>query len=210
VTHIWLRADSDYLKNKSRFSYSLDGKTFVPLGAELIQPYQLTTFQGVRNTLFAFNTAGAPGGYADFDSFAVYEPKPHGLMRPIPYGKSVRLLVQGTKSGLTVAGGKPGFGKPTSFKIVDMGLGRVALRSGSAYLSVRSDASTATVNGKPSESESFQWIETPTGDLVLMSLQTNRYLHVNKKNGSVMADSPGPQPDGPQGVRFTWEKQNGR
>jgi hypothetical protein len=209
TAHVWLRADSDFLKDKSIFSYSLDGKTFVRLGAELIQPYQLTTFQGIRNTLFAYNTQGAAGGYADFDSFAVFEPHPHGLTRPIPYGRRVRLLSSGFKTGL-VAAKSVKAGTPSAFQVVDMGLGRVAFRLGKRVLSVRPDGRTVTIRRKPSQAESFQWMETPTGELVLMSLQTNRYLHINKSHGSVTADSPGPQPDGMDGARFSWEELHGK
>ena len=205
ATHIWLRADSDYLKDTSRFSYSLDGKTFVRLGAGLIQPYQLTTFQGVRNTLFAFNTQGAPGGYADFDNFSVAERYPHGLRRPIPVRHTVKFTVLGRDTGLTLDGGVK-LGAPSGFEVIDMGLGRVALRSGNSTLSVTADGRVVTKSGKPGIAESFQWMETPTGDLVLMSLKTNRYLRINKNNGAVTADSTGPQPDGDDGVRFRWDE----
>jgi xylan 1,4-beta-xylosidase len=205
TTLIWLRADSDFLKDKSSFSYSLDGNTFVHLGGGLIQPYQLTTFQGIRNTLFAYNTRGAVGGYADFDSFSIYEPHPHGLTRHIPYGRTVRLVSAGLATGVK-ATHLVKAGKPSAFRVVDMGLGRVAFRSGKRVLSVRSNERVAMVRRKPGKNESFQWMETPTGELVLMSLRTNRYLRVNKSNGSVTADSPGPQPDGQDGVRFVWEE----
>jgi beta-xylosidase len=205
--HIWLRADSNYLKNTSRFSYSLDGKTFLPLGTELIQPYQLTTFQGVRNTLFAFNTTGAPGGYADFDSFSVAEKYTHGLRRPIPLGKTVQLK-SGPNTGLAVAGSVTR-GAPSAFAVMDMGFGRVALRSAGNVLTVGSSGHVTTTKKKPGTAESFQWMETPNGDLILMSLKTNRYMRINK-DGSVTADSPGPQPDGLDGVRFTWEEDNGQ
>jgi hypothetical protein len=207
ATHIWLRADSDYLKDTSRFSYSLDGKTFLPLGTEFIQPYQLTTFQGVRNTLFAFNTAGVAGGYADFDSFKVTEKYPHGLRRPIPYGQSVRFKSLGLDTGLALTQIVQR-GTPTAFDVLEMGLGRVALRSGGKVLSVSADGRVTTTKNKPDSAESFQWMETPTGDVVLMSLKTNRYLRINKNDGSVMADSPGPSPDGLDGVRFTGEYGN--
>jgi hypothetical protein len=51
---------------------------------------------------------------------------------------------------------------------------------------------------------SFQWIETPTGELVLMSLATNRFLRIDPASGAIRADSPGPVPDGSDGVRFVW------
>ena len=53
-------------------------------------------------------------------------------------------------------------------------------------------------------SQSFQWSETPTGETVLMSLATNRYLHIDPASGRVRADSPGPQSDGKDGDRFVW------
>jgi hypothetical protein len=52
--------------------------------------------------------------------------------------------------------------------------------------------------------ETFQWIETFTGDLTLLSLKTNRYLRVDFASGKLFADSPGPEPNGPEGVRFDW------
>jgi len=210
AARIWLRADCDYLKEQSHFSYSTDGKKFVRFGEEFTSVFQLTTFQGVRPTLFAYNTQGAAGGHADFDSFTVNEPHPHGLMRRIPYGRAVKLLLFGSSSGLAVAKDAAKLGKPGLFRVVDMGLGRVALRSGGAYLSVLPDASIKMRKGKPAASESFQWMETPTGELILMSLQTNRYLRIDKSNATVTADSPGPRSDGADGVRFTWEKTNGR
>jgi hypothetical protein len=57
---------------------------------------------------------------------------------------------------------------------------------------------------RPGVAQSFQWMETPTGELILMSLATNRYLRIDPQNGAVKADSPGPAPDGKDGVRFIW------
>jgi beta-xylosidase len=202
ANRIWLRAESDYLTDKSVFSYSLDGKTFVRFGAELIQPYQLTTFQGVRNTLFAYNTKGT-GGYADFDSFTVDEKYPRGLRRPIPYGRTITLTSVGQKTGLHLAGGVQN-GVPTAFTPVDMGFGRVALVSGKTALTVAADGRVSTVVAKPGKSESFQWMETPAGELILISLVTDRYLRI-AGDGSLIADSAGPKPDGKDGVRFVWQ-----
>jgi beta-xylosidase len=202
ASRIWLRAESDYLKDKSVFSYSLDGKTFVRFGIELIQPYQLTTFQGVRNTLFAYNTKGA-GGFADFDSFTVDEKYPHGLRRPIPFGQTVTLTSFGLKTGLHLGVGVER-GVPTAYRVVDMGLGRVALVAGEKTLTVAADGRVSTTAAKPGKAESFQWTETPSGELILMSLVTDRYLRI-ANDGSVIADSAGPKPDGKDGVRFVWK-----
>jgi hypothetical protein len=188
-SRIWLRAESDYLKDISHFSYSLDGRKYVRFGTRLVQPYQGITFQGVRNALFAFNTTGAPGGFADFDSFSVVERYPHGLRRPIPYGQDIALKPAGK-----------------IFTVIGRGLGRVSLRANGKFLSVAADGATAMTAGQPGTAETFQWMEAPDGSLVLMALQTNRYLRLDKARGQLIADSPGPVPDGSDGVRFQWEK----
>lgn len=201
---VWLRADSDFLTEKARFSYSTDGERFTSLGAPFDMVFQLKTFQGVRYSLFAYNQAGRAGGYADFDSVAVHEPHPHGLIRPIPYGRTVRLTAFGARTGLAVGDGRLLSAPPTPFMVADMKLGRVALGSGGSYLTVDADGGVGLSSGKPGVRQSFQWSETPTGELVLMSLATHRYLRIDPATGAMSADSPGPEPDGRDGVRFTW------
>jgi beta-xylosidase len=192
ATRVHLRADCDFLTEQARFSWSVDGKTFTPIGAPFTMVFQLTTFQGVRYALFNYNQAGKAGGHADFDSIDVYQPNPHGLMRAIPVGRRIRLAE--FKSGRNVA----------SYRVKDMGLGRVALQSGAAWVSVDAQGGVGVRKGQPGTAESFQWIETPTGELVLMSLVTHRFLRVDPATHAVRADSPGPVPDGSDGVRFTW------
>jgi hypothetical protein len=85
-----------------------------------------------------------------------------------------------------------------------MGLGRVALQSGAGWVSVDAQGGVTLRKGRPGSGESFQWIETPTGELVLMSLATNRFLRLDPATHALRADSPGPLPDGSDGVRFTW------
>jgi beta-xylosidase len=201
---VWLRADCNFLTEKARFSYSVDGKDFTPIGDEFTTVFQLTTFQGVRYALFSYNLLGSEGGYADFDSVDIYQPYPHGLMRPIPYGAEIRLASYKASTGLSLAGGKLAAGAPSLFKVKDMGLGRVALGSSAGFIAVRADGSVSIEHGPAGAAHSFQWIETPTGELVLMSLVTNRFLRIDPQTGRIMADSPGPQPDGRDGVRFVW------
>ena len=59
-------------------------------------------------------------------------------------------------------------------------------------------------NAAPGKAHSFQWIETPAGELLLMSLETNRYLRVDAVSKSITADSAGPLPDASDGSRFVW------
>lgn len=166
--------------------------------------FQLITFQGIRYSLFAYNGSGRSGGYADFDSITVHEPHPRGLMRPIPYGKQISLTSFRANTGLAVQSNALTVGKPTTLTIVDMRLGRVALKSGRAYISVDGDGHTKLEEATPGLKQSFQWIETPTGELVLMSLATNRFLRIDPKTQAIICDSPGPLPDGRDGARFVW------
>jgi hypothetical protein len=170
--------------------------------------FQLMTFQGVRYALFSFNERGA-GGFADFDSIDVHEPNPRGLTRPIPYGKAVELTTAGNvqkqsiiASGETVrAADAPG----TRFTVLDRGLGRVALRSSGLVVTTAPDGGLSLQQGPPGEANTFQWIETFTGDLILLSLSTHRYVRVDPESGVLRADSPGPHPNGRDGVRWHWQ-----
>jgi xylan 1,4-beta-xylosidase len=197
---IWLRADCDFLTEQARFSWSGDGVSFTPIGAPFTMVFQLTTFQGVRYALFNYNREGRDGGYADFDSIDVYQPYPHGRMHAIPYGKRIRL------SGAQGQGAAAG-ALPSPLLVVDRGLGRVALRvgalqAGARWLSV--DAAGGVSLRSEGDGQTFQWIETPSGELALMSLASNRFLRFDAATRTLRADSPGPLPDGSDGVRFTW------
>jgi xylan 1,4-beta-xylosidase len=204
TARVWLRADCDFLTEQAGFSYSLDGKTFQPIGAPFTMVFQLTTFQGVRYALFNYNTQGKEGGHADFDSIDVYQPNPHGLMRAIPYGQSIRLAGIGTGTGLHAAGATLSAAAPTPFTVEDLGLGRVALRAGTRYLSIGPDGRAVLAPGPAKEAQGFQWSETLPGELLLMSLSTQRYLRIDPATGAIGADSPGPGPDARDGVRFAW------
>ena len=206
-TRIWLRADCDFLTERARFSYSFDGINFTPIGNEVVLLYQTFTFQGVRYALFNYNTTGAEGGVADFDRIDVHQPQPRGLMRPIPYGRSIRLASFHATTGLAAGSGHSlASGVPTRFEIVDRKLGRIALRSGRRFVTVGEDGGVTLVAGQSGTAQNFQWIETPTGELVLMSLATNRFLRIDPQTGDIRADSPGPMPDDSDGARFIWSQ----
>jgi xylan 1,4-beta-xylosidase len=185
TTRVWLRANSNFLDNLTQFSYSIDGKTFHDIGPEVKMTYSLATFQGVRDSLFSYNRDRAEGGFADFDSFTMNESAPHGLTKPIPVGKQIVLSPHGHELRA----------RDPAFTVVDRGQGRVALRGNDGFLSVGSD-----------HAETFQWIETFTGELTLMSLTNHRYLRMDFSTGKLVADSPGPLPDGSDGVRFDWHE----
>lgn len=69
---IFFRADCDFRNrtDKGYFYYSLDGKTWTPIGEPLKMVYSLPHFMGYRFGLFNFSTT-KPGGYADFDFFRI-------------------------------------------------------------------------------------------------------------------------------------------
>ena len=80
---IRLRAECNFLENQAVFRYSADGKAWTSIGQPHTMAYGLITFQGVRYSLFSYNTqSGSEGGYADFDAIDVKEEAP----RAIPYG----------------------------------------------------------------------------------------------------------------------------
>jgi hypothetical protein len=202
TTRVWLRVDCDFLTEQARFSVSTDGARWKPLGRPFTMAFQLKTFQGVRFALFHYNTTGVRGGVADFDLMRVDEPNPRGLMQPIPLGRTIALRAAGRDTPFAVDGGR-------RFTVVDRGLGRVALRAGTRFLSVtpRTD-STSTLAlraGPPGDGETFQWMETLYGDLMLMSLTTHRYLRV-EPDGRVSSDSRGAEPDPSDGTALRWRR----
>ena len=203
-TKVWLRADCDFIVESATFHYSMDGRNFTPLGKPVKLVFQLGTFQGIRYALFAYNALGTQGGTAAFDSFEVVQPDPHGLIRAVPVGKAVRFASAGKDYGLSLLGKALSASSPTPFEIVDMKIGRVALKHRGRVVSVDAKGEARLVGKSPGKSESFQWMETPNGDLLLMSLATHRLLRIDPATRRITADSPGPLPDGSDGSRFTW------
>jgi hypothetical protein len=110
----------------------------------------------------------------------------------------------GGTQGLGVPGDALAAGAPAPFRVRDMKLGRVALEHRGRFISIGADGSATLARTAPGTSESFQWIETPDGDLVLMSLATHRFLRIDPASQRIVADSPGPLPDGSDGVSFKW------
>ncbi|MCC7373484.1 MAG: glycoside hydrolase 43 family protein [Verrucomicrobiales bacterium] len=69
---VFLRADCDFREraDRGRFSYSVDGKSWRSIGAELKMAYTLPHFMGYRFGLFNVATK-TTGGHVDFDYFRV-------------------------------------------------------------------------------------------------------------------------------------------
>ncbi|WP_084646254.1 family 43 glycosylhydrolase [Devosia insulae] len=201
TSRVWLRAECDFLTELAQLSFSTDGESFTAIGEPMIMVFQLETFQGIRYALFAYNEAGRDGGHADFDSVSVDEPHPRGLMQAIPAGETGTLvLTNAPELGLATALSTVIGRQPEPFMVEPVGLGRVALRHAGGLVSVTAGG-VVTVGGITGAATHWQWMETPTGEVTLMSLTTHRFLRI-APDGTVRADSPGPTPDGKDGTRF--------
>ena len=206
---VWLRAACDFLREEARFSYSTDGRIFQPIGDPFRLVFQLMTFQGVRYSLFAF---GSGGGFADFDAIDVREPDPRGLTTPIPYGRPIELAAHGRHKERRRGAGRPatgdtvqvGAGAGTRFTVARSRAGARGAAERQGLVSVGADGTLSLRAGAPGEAETFQWIETFTGELTLLSLATQRYVRLDADAGVLRADARGPHPNRRDGVRWTW------
>jgi len=219
--HVSLRANCDFLTEKATFSYSTDGKKFEPLGGEFTMIFQTRTFQGVRYSLFNFNTSDAPGGYADFDLFAMQEPHPAGFTRPIPVGKTI-VLENMLAGSVLVSKGDALATVPKNdtlastvaaqFKVIGLPLGRVAFQSSAngrlVTVAGLGEASRVSLEKTRAgdDSQAFQWTEMPRGDLLLLSVTGHRHLRIEPADGTVTADAPGAQPDRKNGAAWNWNE----
>jgi beta-xylosidase len=218
TSHVWLRVACNFDTEEAVFSWSSDGNHFSVLGSPFAMAFQLTTFQGVRLALFNYNIAGKSGGYADFDNFTMDEPRARGIEREIPLGKTISLSSSANGAVLTVApqGDTLSTTSPTSaannnatsFQVVDLGKGRVALKTSTDKLvSVDSDGTVSLKTiAKPDLAESFQWVSLMRGDTLFLSLKTHRYLFAKpNETGPVTAQAVGPRPDRKDGTCFKWK-----
>jgi xylan 1,4-beta-xylosidase len=220
-THLWLRVHCDFDNDQAIFSWSADGKEFTPLGNPFTMTFQLRTFQGVRPSLFHYNTSGQPGGYADFDNYTVQQPRARGIEREIPLGKTIVLasgadgsfLAADTQNNTLVnVAADPGGAVPENakFQVIDVGLGRVALKAANGrVVSVASPERVVLkdlAGAKRGDAESFQWVNLMRGDTMLMSLTNHQYLATKPNSpGPVTVSAVGPRPDRKDGACFKWK-----
>ena len=101
---VYLRASVSYKTGKASFAYSLDNKTYTPLGRETALSFNLTVFVGARFGLFCGNTlqpAPETRGYADFDWFSTEDKYEEAMFYPADFeGYSADML---TATSLTMA-----------------------------------------------------------------------------------------------------------
>ena len=185
-SRVWLRVDCDFLTEQARFSYSTDGTTWTPFGRPFTMVFQLKTFQGVRFALFNYNTGGAAGGVADFDFMRIDEPHPRGLMQPIPVGRTIALSAAGRDTPLRSRRTGP-IHRRRSRPRPRRARGERAISVGRADVGQHEHASRFAP-ARRGDAETFQWMETMYGDLMLMSLATHRYLRL-EPDGRMSSDS---------------------
>ena len=218
--HLWLRVHCNFDSDEAIFSWSADGKQFTPLGDPFRMTFQLATFQGARPALFNFNTTRQPGGYADFDNYAVEEPRARGIEREIPLGKTITLTSSADGNSwaadtqhntlvnvaTNAAGGTP---ENAKLQVVDLGKGRVALKAANGrFVSAADDAVVLKdLAGKnPGVAETFQWVNLMRGDTMLMTLVNHRYLVARPNEpGPITVTGTGPHPARKGGECFRWK-----
>ena len=213
---IWLRCIGDYDNDKMQYAYSLDGETFQTLGQEIPLSYQLITFQGSRHALFAFNSKGKKGGYAEFDNFTVEEPCAD-RSKNIPFGKTFRIINKAT--------GRPAVCDPhgilydthandksqrTQFQLIDRGQGKVSLKCADGrYIKVYGEGLAGDVRFTTNEqdAEVFLWQDYLEHDFMLFSLRNHRYVGKSPTTGSPYSmDYVGPDPARRNGAVLSWEE----
>jgi len=217
---ISLRATGNYEQDIAQFSYSVDGRNFINIGDSVRLPYQTKTFQGSRYALFAYNTIGADGGFADFTYFKMVEPLAD-RSNNIPAGKIITLTNLGTNQlvwanphGMMHSHGKgsrEASGKGVQFKVHYRGKGRVALEAlnGTGFLTVVGIGISGDVRLMKEETKGslFLWQDMLHNQCMLLSLKTNRFVGITPQtNEPYAADRPGTLPDRKDGTVFVWSE----
>ena len=219
---VHLRVAGNFDEEIARFSVSIDGESFRPIGGDLRMAYQLKTFQGVRYALFAFNQKGRSGGHADFDFFKLEEPLAD-RSNNLPLGKTVTIRNLGNDQWVWASPHgmlhSAGANSPQAnaggvrFRVHDRGHGRVALQANDGrFVTVVGEGLSADVRLMPAESAGslFQWQDLLRGQFMLLSLRTNRYVGIDPGTGEpYAADWPGAEADRRNGTVFHWTEVSG-
>ena len=213
---VWLRLWGDYDKSQLQYSYSLDGKNWENIGGQMISPYQLKTFQGVRVALYAFNTKNANGGVADFDNFKVEEPMADRTAN-LPIGKTVRFfnladgsLMDATRHGLMhSSGNRKNMSNGVKFVVEDRGQGKIALKTADGryvYIAGAGLSGDVRLTSDSSKADEFVWQDMLYNHCMLLSLKMQRYVGKHTADGSpYSADFQGADAGMKNGCVFAWE-----
>ena len=213
---VWLRLWGDYDKSQLQYSYSLDGKNWENIGEQMISPYQLKTFQGVRVALYAFNKKEVNGGVADFDDFKVEEPMADRTAN-LPIGKTVRFfnladgnLMNATRHGVMHnSWNKKDMSNQVKFVVEARGQGKVALKTADGryvYIAGAGLSGDVRLTADAGKAEEFVWQDMLYNHCMLLSLKTQRYVGKHTADGSpYSADFQGADAGMKNGCVFSWE-----
>lgn len=164
-------------------------------------------------------TQAAERGQADFDNFRIDEPRANGRGRPIPLGRAITLTLLADHRQLAVANGllrapseavRP-VGTDCS-RGPDRGRGRVALEAENGSGLVTGTGAGAAAAGDlqviktdAGGAATFQWQQMKSGDIMLLSLVTDRCIAVDPlADGLLDAQARGATPDHKNGASFRW------
>ena len=90
---VYLRASVNYSSSKTQFYYSLDNRTYQPIGGETTLSFNLSVFVGARFGLYCYATKEGSTGYADFDWFSTEDHFDEGNFYPVDFeGYSAEML----------------------------------------------------------------------------------------------------------------------
>ena len=213
---VWLRMIGDFDHDSAQYAYSFDGINFKTVGRKMPLSYQLISFQGSRHALFAFNTTGKNGGYAEFDNFNVEEPQANRAGN-IPYGKTFRIINLGTGHPAVATTHGPLYDThkgdnsvQTQFRIEDRGQGKVALQCADGrYIYVAGYGLPGDVRftNDPAKAEVFLWQDYLNHEFMLMSMRTHTYIGKSPTTGSPYSmDYRGADPARKNGSVLRWEE----
>jgi len=212
---VTLRAHLDFDTELASFSYSGDGRAFIPIGDASLMIFQLKTFQGVRCALFNYHVGAGSGGYADFRNFTVDEPR--AMRAAPPLGKTIELRTAATHLPVVFWNGRlramPAQ-SPTRLKVIDRGNGRVALATDNGEFVAVSGAGelgdVRVLRADPGMPAVFAW-QPMHGNLMLLSLITDRYVTLSPQgNGLFSAQGRGAAPSSDDPAEFTWAEWKDR
>jgi len=104
---------------------------------------------------------------------------------------------------------KPAAPQNAKFQVIDVGLGRVALKATNGKVVSAGESGVVLkdlAGAKLGSAESFQWVNLMRGDTMLMSLTNHQYLATKPNNpGSVTVTSTGPAAARKSGAEFKWK-----
>jgi hypothetical protein len=167
-------------------------------------------------SLFAFNSKGNLGGYAEFDNFTVEEPMADRSGN-IPYGKTFRIInlatnlpMNATPHGLMYDSQANDKSELTQFQIEDRGNGKVALKCvDGRYVFIAGEglAGDVRLTKDATKADEFMWQDMLRQEFMLLSMTRHLYVGKSPTDGSPYSlEFKGADPARKNGAVFKWEE----